>query len=240
MEFRKVESVSRSVSKIAGALLIALSLPACAISNGPKYLPEVEPAAQHEPVLRVGEISETLTGSWTQDPGIGTSAIRSPMIDALKESDVAARFSHSSSNLTLNIDLTTDHESDGPRLANLGGLSLLTLGILPLNYNSHWDVDCHVEVIGLDGAPLADYTFHERGSYEIWAMPLTMFTLLGAGIRGESDGQEVFKRVATNLARKIAVAMDDDHARFAARVGRSRPAATVPEVPVEKLRPLIP
>jgi len=226
--------------RVAGIVVLALGLSACAIKNGPEFLPEAGPVAGRAPVLRVGEISETLTGSWTQDPGVGTSAIRSHMIDALQAPDVASRFSPSSSNLTLNIDLTSDHESDRPRLSTLGGISILTLGIVPLNYHSHWDVDCRVEVIGQDGAPVADYLFQERGTYRIWAMPLTMFTLLGAGIRGEQDGHEIFERVATNLARKIAEAVDNDYPKLAARVGRSGPQTAAPEVPIETLRPLIP
>ncbi|HEX9779736.1 MAG TPA: hypothetical protein VGB20_00820 [bacterium] len=227
-------------ARLGWVVVCALALPACAIKNGPALLPEATQLGAREPVLRVGEITETLTGSWTQDPGIGTSVFRSHMIDALKVPDVAARFSPESSNLTVNIDLTSDHESDGPRLANLGALSIATLGIIPLNYHSHWDVDCHVTVLAPDGSRLADYTFQERGTYRIWAMPLTMFTLLGAGIRGEQDGNAVFRLVTTNLARKIVEAVDKDHPKFAARVARLLPAAEAPEAPVEMLRPLIP
>jgi len=230
----------RRAAQVAGVIALTLGLSACAITNGPELLPEAQSVAGHEPVLRIGEISETLTGSWAQDPGIGTSVIRSHMIDALKAPDVASRFSPSSSNLTLNIDLTSDHESDQPRLASLGGISILTLGIVPLNYNSHWDVDCHVAVVGPDGMPVADYTFQERGTYRIWAMPLTMFTLLGAGIRGDRDGQEIFDRVATNLAHKIVEAVDKDYPKLAARAGHSPSAAAAPGVPIETLRPLIP
>jgi hypothetical protein len=237
-EWRK-QVMMRAV-QVAGVAVLALGLSACAIKNGPEFLPEAPPVAGQEPVLRIGEISETLTGSWVQDPGIGTSAIRSHMIDALQAPDVASRFSSSSSNLTLNIDITSDHASDQPRLSQLGAISILTLGVVPLNYHSHWDIDCHVEVIGPDGNRVADYTFQERGTYRIWAMPLTMFTLLGAGIRAEHDGHDIFERVATNLARKIAEAVDNDYPKLAARAGRSRTETAAPGVPIETLRPLIP
>lgn len=218
-------------------LTILLLAQGCAIKMGPDLLVTPQPMTDRPPVLRVGEITEAITGTWTQDPGIGTSVLRSHLIDAFKQPAIASRFSPESSNLTMNLDLTTDHESDAPRLGNLGGLSMATLGIIPLNYFSHWDVDCKVTMLAENGTQVATYNFQERGTYSIWAFPLTMFTLAGAGIRGDSDGRTVFDKVADSLAAKIADAIDKDYEKLSAHVKKLQPIAA-PSL-VESQKPLI-
>ncbi|OGW72257.1 MAG: hypothetical protein A2Y02_02020 [Omnitrophica bacterium GWA2_52_12] len=220
--------------------MLAFFLPSCSIKTGPDLLVPISEVKDRAPVLRVGEVTEALTGSWTQDPGIGTAVFRNYLIDAFKEPAVASRFSPSSSNLTMNIDLVSDHESDQPRLGNLGGLSMLTLGIIPLNYFSAWDVDCKVNILSPAGETVADYVFQERGTYRIWAFPLTMLTLSGAGIRGDQDARAMFRKVAASLAAKIAEAVDNDYEKLAARVKKPElPQEVEREHAVETPKPLI-
>ena len=230
----------KNTSSFCGTFLLIFCLSACSIKTGPDLLTSIPAAKDREPVLRVGEVTEALTGSWTQDPGIGTVVFRNYLIDAFKEPAIASRFSPSSSNLTMNIDLVSDHASDQPRLGNLGAVSMATLGIIPLNYFSAWDVDCKVTILSPAGETVADYVFQERGTYRIWAYPLTMLTLSGAGARGDQDARAVFKKVGASLAEKIADAIDQDYEKLAARVKKPQiPKELQTEKTIETPKPLI-
>ncbi len=221
-------------------MILAFFLPACSVKTGPNLLTPPSTVKDREPVLRLGEVTEALTGSWTQDPGIGTAVFRNYVIDAFKKPAIASRFSSSSSNLTMNIDLVSDHESDQPRLSSLGALSMATLGIIPLNYFSAWDVDCKVTILSPTGETAADYVFQERGTYTIWAYPLTMLTLSGAGIKGDHDARIIFTKVADSLAAKIAEAVDQDYEKLAARVKKpGLPQELTSEKAIETPKPLI-
>lgn len=206
----------------------------CAIGLGPELVPLGRPA--REPVVRLGEVTEALTGTWTSDPGAGTSAFRGPLVEALGKPEAKAYFRESAP-LTLDIHLTSDHLSDQPRLGNLGLLSMATFGVIPLSYFSEWNVTCDVKVSQPDSTVVADYVFHERGTYKIWALPVTMFTLLGAGIRGESDWWNIANRVANNLAVQILQAVDTDYPKLSSKAGVGRTPGTEPYA--EPPKPLI-
>lgn len=190
--------------------------PGCATSLGPEKVLLAPPT--REPAVRLGEVTETMTGTWTTDPGVATSAFRGPLVEALGKPEAKAYFLDSAP-LTVDIHLTSDHLSDQVRLSNLGMLSVATIGIIPLNYFSEWNVTCDVKVSQPDGTVASDYVFHERGTYKIWAFPLTMFTLLGAGIRGESDWWNIANRVANNLTVQILQALDTDHSKLSRKAG---------------------
>jgi len=224
-------------SALVLALLLGTGLaPGCSIKTGP-HLTTPPAAAAKQPIFRIGEITESLTGTWVNSPYGKPSGFRPALIDAFKQPQIASRFSTSSSNLTLNIDLVSDHEDDGPRLSNLGMLSIATLGIIPLNYFSEWNVDCSVKVTDPDGTQAADYVFQERGTYKIWAFPLTMLTLSGAGIRGDHDARVIYDKVAKSLAAKVADAIDQDYERLAAKAGKK--AVLKEEEPLELPKPVI-
>ena len=208
----------------------------CSIKTGPNLTTQTA-ASPKQPLFRVGEITESLTGTWANSPYGKPSGFRSALIDALKQPQIASRFSTSASNLTLNIDLVSDHEDDGPRLSNLGMLSMVTLGIIPLNFFSEWNVDCSVKVVAPEGTQVADYVFQERGTYKIWAFPLTMLTLSGAGIRGDHDARVIYDKVTKSLAARIADAMDQDYERLAAKAGKKKMVNE--EKPVELPKPVI-
>ncbi|MSR77094.1 MAG: hypothetical protein EXS63_02550 [Candidatus Omnitrophica bacterium] len=208
-------------------LCLTLIQSGCSIKIGPEFVNI--PPSERAPIFRIGDITESVTGSWAQSPtgaAKSFSAFRSALTDELKKRELASRFSPSSTNLNLNIDLISDHDDDGPRLSNLGGLSMITFGIIPLNFFSEWLADCKVTVTTPDGQSVADYTFQERGTYKIWAFPITMFTLLGAGIRGDQDWRRVQACVANNLASKIAEALDKDYDTLAAKAKKQTVTAT--------------
>ncbi len=226
----------KNVRILFSIFLSIIFITGCSIKTGPNLTTPVSTSPK-EPLFRVGEITENMTGSWVNSAYGKPSGFRAALIDALKKPEIASRFSPSSSSLTLNMDLVSDHEDDGPRLSNLGMLSIATLGIIPLNYFSQWNVDCSIKVIASDGNQVADYVFQETGTYKIWAFPLTMLTLSGAGIRGDHDGRVIYDKVAKSLAAKIAAAIDQDYERLAARAGKK--IVIKEEKPVELPKPVI-
>ena len=74
---------------------------------------------------------------------------------------------------------------------------MATLGASPLYYSSEWDVRCDARIRTGDGREIARYPLQETGTYKIIALPPTMFTLLGAGVRGASDYKAVEKKLAS-------------------------------------------
>jgi len=206
----KKSPVSWRVFPLIGMLLFS----GCAIKVLP-IVTDVAPTTK-KPVIRLGEVNETVTGTWNIYPEAG---FKSALLKTLRREEIASYFSNDISNLVLDIHITTDHADDGPRLSNLGALSIVTLGIIPLNYVSNWDTSCDVSITTPEGIPVADYVFHETGTYNIWAMPWTPLTLLGAGIRGEHDGGVVANRVTYSLARKIVDALEQNYDTLAAKSG---------------------
>jgi len=198
------------------ALSLCVMFSGCAI----KLKPDLVAIAHDEktPVVRLGEITETLTGTWKVYPQFG---FKDNLVKALNASAPSSRFSNSLSNVTLSIHLTSDHEDDAPRLTSLGTLSMVTLGIIPLSYHSEWKVDCEVKLHREDGTLVGSYNLSEVGTYDIQVYPLTMLSLSGAGIRGDSDGLKIADRIASSLALKITKIIDENYNEFARYAGKS-------------------
>jgi len=119
----------------------------------------------------------------------------------------------------MDISLTSDHEDDGARLTGLGALSLITIGIIPLSYHSEWNVSCKLTLKNSEGNQVAVYNLNEKGTYDIQTYPITIFAFWGAWASGESDGKEIFKRVAANLADKIVRTLQKDSRALASQGG---------------------
>ncbi|MDP3920346.1 MAG: hypothetical protein Q8R76_06030 [Candidatus Omnitrophota bacterium] len=206
-------------------VILALIFSGCAITLRPEFAGI--PQFNKKPILRVGSITETVTGTWKIYPDSG---FRRYVIEALNEPEAQSYFSNEMSNLMMNIDLVSDHEDDNPRLGNLGALSMVTLGIIPLNYFSEWNAEGEVEIVDQGGNVVAEYVFHGRASYEIWAFPLTMFALFGAGLRGEGDARALGKRSAHNFLNQIFEVIEKDYSKLAAYAGVQAEAQAAPTV----------
>ena len=163
---------------------------------------ELKRSAQ-PPLLRPGQVSEEFTGSWApiaraQGWGRGDALLR-----VLRHSDAASLLSSDPASLTLDARLVSDHEDDGPRLFLLGAMSIATIGCIPLPYHSEWLTTCDVTLRTADSRVVAEYPLQVEGAYDIWAFPLTMFTLGAAGLRGAKDGAEIRQRMASHLAADL-------------------------------------
>jgi len=200
--------------KISSLLLIPvfiLSANGCAIKLGPDpvMLPQLEGG-----VFRLGEVTETLTGTWSHVPDAG---IKRPFLGALKKPEAANFFNGGMSGLVTDIQLVSDHEDVGPDLTRLGALSLITIGIFPLKYHTEWSVQCKVTVKNGEGNSVGSYHFTEQGLYEIRVYPLTMFALFGAGMRGKSDSFAIGSRISDALIDKIMRTLDKDKRALASQ-----------------------
>lgn len=196
-------------------LIILMTLTGCSIKLGPDPLHNFETVENG--MVRMGDVSEVMTGTWSQMPN--SVGFKSSFLSALQKPEVASFFNGGVSSYVMDIKLTSDHEDDGARLGNLGGLSMITLGIIPLSYHSEWLVQCQVTLKNAEGAAVAVYNLNEKGTYDIWAFPLTMLSLSGAGARGASDGKEVFKRVSEKLVDKIIQTLENDAGELANKKG---------------------
>ncbi len=186
------------------------SFAGCAITLGPNKA--LLKKSQSTPLLRLVDLTEEVRGSWATDPG---GSWRGVMATALQKPEVTTFFSDSSSNLILNLHMVSDHQSDIPRLTNLGFLSMATFGVIPLKYFSEWNVELKATVLTPDKQKtVAEYAVREKGSYQIWAFPPTMFTLFGASIRGENDGWEIARRTCEGAVSKLMAAIDQDYPKL--------------------------
>ncbi len=191
----------------------------CAIKLGPD--PIVFTQSSETGDFRIGDITESVTGTWNRYPDAG---IKSQFLGALQKQEVLSFFSGGVLAPMVDIQLTSNHEDDGPRLSSLGAVSLVTLGIIPLKYNSEWDVQCKVTIKNEDGAQVASYNFTEKGTYQIWAYPLTMLSLSGAGARGSSDGLTIFVRISESLLDKIMNTLEKDRQTLLSNAGIGGPS----------------
>lgn len=221
----------RKVAVAIVAAAVVLGAAGCMITLRPEWAELRKPT--REPILRLGEVKERFTGTWAGEALSHTIGIRNGLLRALGEPEAAALFSGDPDNLVVNLDIVSDHEADPPRLFLLGCVSIFTLGLLPLSYHSEWNVQCEVTIRGPEGSVAAKYPTRVTGSYNIYALPPTMFTLFAASFRGPRDGAQVFRRMANNLAADILKAVATDYPRLAkwkearALVAGQRPIAVV-------------
>jgi hypothetical protein len=185
----------------------------CSVTIGPEEA--VIPRSAHPAILQLGQVSETFTGTWAPAARAQGAGFRKDLIRELRQSNASSLFSSAPTGLNMRISLTADHADDGPGLVGLGCLSMVTLGIIPLRFQTEWNVQCDVAIYLTDGTFVAKYPLQEVGTYKIWAFPLTMFALFGAGIRGPDDGAQMARQTSHNLAARIVKAVDADHARLA-------------------------
>lgn len=190
----------------AVTLGLALLCSGCAITIGPPAVALQE--SSKPPVLKLGQINEQVSGVM---PG----GFRNYLVNALNAPAASSMFTKDGSGLNMQIDISSKHDDDGPRLVGLGVLSVLTAGVVPLHYNSVWPVKCNVKISSDDGKVLGDYELRSTGVYDIWAFPLTMFSLFGASMQGNADGQAVLQRTADDMVSKIMRVVDTDYARLA-------------------------
>ncbi len=138
------------------------------------------------------------------------------MVSALlRQSGAASLFGPDPANLVVDIHMVTNHEDDGPRLSFLALMSIATLGVVPLSYHSEWTCDVVVTVRRCDGAPVAEYPYQAKGTYDILALPLTMFSLGMAALRGTQDGQQLRERMARKAVADLMEAAARDYDRLA-------------------------
>ena len=232
---RQVEGLCGEAIKAAsvraasiGLVFAALCLLAgCSITTGPE-LAKLE-APTGPAVLRLGNVSETFTGTWAP---AATTGVREPLMELLRQPSAAALFSSDPKDLTLQIDMVYDHVDDQPRLVGLGCLSIISLGLVPLPYDSVWHLDCTASVLKSDSSVVAQYPIHVVGTYHIMAWPLTMFTLLSASFRGPHDGMMVNQRVANNVMAEVLKSVSADYARLAQARASNAPSAVAASRPI--------
>lgn len=184
----------------------------CATAIGPGLI--ALEGFEEKPVLRLEKVNETLTGTWAAVAQTAAGGFRGELMKVLNQPGPTTLFTKDMSGLGMQIDLTSDHEADEPRLFALGMTSMATLGLIPLGYYSEWNVQCDVTIRMADGTVAAEYPLRETGTYKITVFPLTMFALFGAGIAGQTSSFEVQEKVANNLGAKILEAVQSDYPRL--------------------------
>jgi len=204
-------NASRWIAACMG-LTALIGTSGCLIATGPS--PAELQRSANPGLLRLGEINVTFTGSWATGR-VAPASFESSLSYALRDSELANMFTGDPAGLLLNVELTVDHQNDEPRLVGLGLLSIATLGALPLYFYSEWNAQGDVRITTGDGREVGRYALIETGTYRILALPPTMFTLLGAGIRGDADYKNIEKKVSRNVARKVYTAISSDHVRLA-------------------------
>jgi len=202
-----------------------LFLWSCSIVRGPQPIELVQ--SQKLPIFKLDRINENRTGAWPKGD------FRNYLANALNKPAASSFFTKDGSGLALQIDITSHHKDDNPRLIGLGLLSMVTAGVIPLHYHSEWPVKCEVTIRSDEGTVLRRYSVQSTGIYDIWAWPLTMFTLFGAGMRGAADGDEVLQRTAGDLVYQIMNSVDADYSKLSA-VYRSQARVTTELLPVSR------
>jgi len=191
---------------------LAVSLTSCAYNIGPGPL-AVQPFSR-KPVVAIGEVSETLTGTWSSFSNAG---FRTAMGKSLDRPEFASYFSDHAP-LILNVHLTSDHDDDWPRALPLAAMSGMTFGLFPLTFDSHWTVQCEAVVLDEKGMTVAQYSAQETGTYHICTFPWTPVSLFFAMLRGRHDSQTVAKKTTFNLVAKLVKSIDEDYSRLAQKV----------------------
>ena len=206
--------MSRQTS-IPGILcvLAMAAAPGCMIRLGPRKVDLTRPT--QPPIFRLGKVTEEFTGSWAKAAKANNWGGRDVTLRILRQSEAAALFASDPANLTVDVHLVSNHEDDGPRLALLATMSIATLGLVPLPFHSEWHCHSTVTIKTPDGARVADYSYDVKGTYDILALPLTMFTLGAAGLRGPDDGWRVCRRMARHSIADIMKTAETEYPRLA-------------------------
>ncbi|HPD13452.1 MAG TPA: caspase family protein [Planctomycetota bacterium] len=200
---------------VGATVLLAACLAAsgCMIRRGPERV-ELK-RMEKPPILRLGKITEEFTGSWAKAAQENQLGGRQVVTALLRQSEAASLFGPDPANLVADIHMVTNHEDDGPRLGFLALMSICTLGVWPLSYHSEWVCDVVVTLRRCDGSPVAEYPYQAKGTYDILALPLTMFSLGIAALRGPQDGMEVRQRMARKAVADLMKTAEADYDRLA-------------------------
>lgn len=200
----------RAIVRLAGLCAIA-GLTGCLVMTGPSLAPLERNSSPG--LIRLGDVKVRFTGTWAEhmEPDSFTSTLNY----ALRDAELADMYTGDPEGLILDVELVVDHQADEPRLVALGLLSMATIGAVPMYYYSEWNAQGDVRIRTGDGREVGRYALVETGTYRVIALPPTMFTLLGAGIRGDSDGKNMTKKVSRNIARKIYAKVSADRTRLA-------------------------
>jgi hypothetical protein len=204
---------ARTPAPVILSLLVLVAAPGCMIRLGPKPVELKRPT--QPPIFRLGEVTEEFTGSWAKAAKANNWGGRDVTLRILRQSEAAALFSKDPANLTVDVHLVSNHEDDGPRIVLLATMSLATLGLVPLPFHSEWHCHTTVTVKTPEGARVADYSYDVKGTYDIFALPPTMFTLGAAGLRGPDDGWRVARRMARHTIAEIMEAAETEYPRLA-------------------------
>ncbi len=200
----------RSFVACAATMLAASG---CMIRLSPKAVDLKRSTRQ--PIFRLGKITEDLTGTWAELAKKNDWGGKNVVAALLRQSEAASLFSNDPSNLTVDIHLVSNHEDDGPRLAFLALMSMCTLGIMPLHFRSEWTSDVTVTIKTPDGAAVEEHALQAKGAYDLWAVPLTMFSLGAAALRAEPDGQEVRRRIVRKAVADMMAVAEREYDRLA-------------------------
>jgi len=195
--------------------VVLIFISGCAIAVGPNLLP-VSPL-NGKPIVRIGKVEETLTGTWASYPNVG---FRSAMEKALKRKEFSSHFSNEAP-LVLNVRLTSDHADDNPRALTLAVMSGITFGFLPLTYDSVWNIQCEAIVQNSGGSTVAQYILQEAGTYHICCFPWTPVSLFFAALRGRGDSRKMADQTTFALAAKIMSAIEADYLRLVPMAGQA-------------------
>jgi uncharacterized caspase-like protein len=203
----------RLVEGAVGLLLLGVLGSGCSIRLGPEA--KALQAASRPPLLRLGEVTETHTGTWSVQADTHAWGSKYPLIGLLRQGNAATLFTNDPDALVVDIRLVSDHADDTRGLALMSAMSIASLGIIPLRYHSEWETRCDVSVRSPRGSRLADYSFAVKGTYDIWTFPLTMFSMAAAGLHGDEAAKEIRRRMTNNLAAELIRSVEADYPRLA-------------------------
>ena len=204
---------TRATTPAILCLVALLGTPGCMVWLGPKQVELKRPS--QPPILRLGKVTEEFTGSWAKIAKQNNWGGRDITLRILRQSEAAALFSSDPANLTVDVHMVSNHEDDGPRLVLLATLSVATLGLIPLPFHSEWHASSELSIKTPDGVQVAQHSYGVKGTYDILALPPTMFTLGAAGLRGPDDGFRVARRMARHTIADIMRTVETDYPRLA-------------------------
>ena len=203
-------------TRIAAGILCVIAMvggSGCMIRLGPKQVELKRPT--QPPILRLGTITEELTGGWAPLAKAQSLGGKNVLVQVLRESEAAALFSNDPANLTVDVHLTSfGHDLSGP-LTMLGTLSIVSLGLVPLPFHAEWQSSVNVTVKTPDDVSVAERAFTVKGTYDILALPPTMFTLGAASLRGMDDARRVARRMTDYGVAEMMAWVETERPRLA-------------------------